>query len=394
MALLLRIAKSQQLRRGFSALPTTQQRVVLAERAAANPLASQFVVEHNAPLPELREGTVLVRNRFVSVEPAMKGWISTVQNYASVPTGDTMFAFGVGEVVASALDGVAVGALVAGRTGWQEYGAAPRRATSRTRKRDVRRHRGPGGALVPRRRRGHGAAVAGARRAGHQRPHGLPRPPRGRPPEGRRDRALLDGRGRRRRRPASSEGALARPDTRRRSAGSAVGQLAKRAGCRAVGVAGGAAKAALCVDAFAYDACVDYKATGDLAAAVAAVCSDGVDVFYDMVGGDQLDAVAPLLNVGARVVVVGTAGTAAWSPPPRGLRLERHLLVKRASMAGFLVFDHAAAFPAALDDLARLVADGSLVHREEVRRGLAAAPRALEDIYRGANAGKLIIAVP
>ena len=173
-----------------------------------------------------------------------------------------------------------------------------------------------------------------------------------------------------------------------------MGQLAKRAGCRAVGVAGGAAKAALCVDAFAYDACVDYKATGDLAAAVAAVCPDGVDVFYDMVGGDQLDAVAPLLNVGARVVVVGTAGTAAWSPPPRGLRLERHLLVKRASMAGFLVFDHAAAFPAALDDLARLVADGSLVHREEVRRGLAAAPRALEDIYRGANAGKLIIAVP
>jgi len=176
--------------------------------------------------------------------------------------------------------------------------------------------------------------------------------------------------------------------------GSAVGQLAKRAGCRAVGVAGGAAKAALCVDAFAYDACVDYKATDDLGAAVAAECPDGVDVFYDMVGGDQLDAVAPLLNVGARVVVVGTAGTAAWSPPPRGLRLERHLLVKRASMAGFLVFDHAAAFPAALDDLARLVADGSLAHREEVRRGLAAAPRALEDIYRGANAGKLIIAVP
>ncbi|EGB07336.1 hypothetical protein AURANDRAFT_59128 [Aureococcus anophagefferens] len=294
----------------------------------------------------------------------MKGWISTVQNYASVPTGDTMFAFGVGEVVASALDGVAVGALVAGRTGWQEYGAAPRIADpAEPLFRVVDEATAPPSLALGVLGINGLTAYLGLREVG-------------RPKAG--ETVLCST-------AAGAVGAARR---------SAVGQLAKRAGCRAVGVAGGAAKAALCVDAFAYDACVDYKATGDLGAAVAAACPDGIDVFYDMVGGDQLDAVAPLLNVGARVVVVGTAGTAAWSPPPRGLRLERHLLVKRASMAGFLVFDHAAAFPAALDDLARLVADGSLVHREEVRRGLAAAPRALEDIYRGANAGKLIIAVP
>ena len=122
-------------------------------------------------------------------------------------------------------------------------------------------------------------------------------------------------------------------------------------------------------------------------------CPDGIDVFYDMVGGATLDTVVPLLNVGARVVVVGTAGTVAWDPVPRGARLERDLLVKRASLHGFLVFDWAKEFPEALEVLTAMIEAGTLTYKEEMRRGLQEAPQALEDIYAGANMGKMLIQV-
>ena len=338
------------LRRGLA-----QQRVVLTERAAGNPKATCFALEHDAPIPELRDGTVLVKNRFVAVEPAMKGWISNVVNYASVPTGSTMFAFGVGEVVASALDGVEPGAVVAGRTGWQEYGVAdPREPMFR-----VVDDAGDGVPLST------SLGVLGINGlTAYLALHKLGRPQAG-------------------------ETVLC--STAAGSVGSAVGQLAKRAGCRTVGIAGGAEKVQLCTEAFGYDAAVDYKAHDDLGAAVAAACPDGVDVFYDMVGGDTLDAVLPLLNVGARVAIVGTAGTAAWDPPPTGLRPERNVLVKRATLSGFLVFDHASEFPAALEDLSAMVKDGSLAYREDIRTGLASAPQALEELYEGKNLGKMII---
>lgn len=338
-------------------VPSTQTRVVLRERATGTPTAAHFAVETDAPVPDCREGTCLVRNRFVGVEPAMKGWISTAQNYASVPTGATMAAFGVGDVVASRLDGVAVGAVVAGRTGWQEFGVAdPREPLFR---------------VVDDVPAGHAESTA----LGVLGINGLT--------------AYL---GLEAARPAEGETVLV--STAAGAVGSAVGQLARSAGCRAVGVAGGAAKAALCVDAFGYDACVDYRArAGDLGAALAAACPRGVDVFYDMVGGAVLDAALPVLNAGARVMVVGTAGTASWDPPPLGPRVERRVLVQRATLRGFLVFDHAARFPAALDDLAAMVASGALAYREDVRVGLAAAPAALADLYAGANAGKVVISV-
>jgi len=339
-------------------VPSTQTRVVLRERATGTPTAAHFAVETDAPVPECREGTCLVRNRFVGVEPAMKGWISTAQNYASVPTGATMAAFGVGEVVASRLAGAPVGAVVAGRTGWQEFGVAdPREPLFR---------------VVDDVPHGHAASVA----LGVLGINGLT--------------AYL---GLDAARPARGETVLV--STAAGAVGSAVGQLARSAGCRAVGVAGGPAKAALCVEAFGYDACVDYRARAgaDLEAAIAAACPRGVDVFYDMVGGAVLDAALPALNAGARVMVVGTAGTASWDPPPLGPRVERRVLVQRATLAGFLVFDHAARFPDALADLGAMVASGALAYREDVRRGLAAAPGALADLYAGANAGKVVIAV-
>jgi NADPH-dependent curcumin reductase CurA len=126
-------------------------------------------------------------------------------------------------------------------------------------------------------------------------------------------------------------------------------------------------------------------------AALKAACPDGIDVFFDMVGSATLDSVLPLLNIGARVIVVGTAATGAWVPPPLGPRLERTVLVKRCSLQGFLVFDWADEFEPALAELGGMVADGMLVYVEEVRKSLGAAPQALEDLYTGANTGKVIV---
>jgi NADPH-dependent curcumin reductase len=132
--------------------------------------------------------------------------------------------------------------------------------------------------------------------------------------------------------------------------GSCVGQIAKIKGCRTVGIAGGPDKVRMCVEEFRYEAAVDYRA-GDFDSAFAGTCPGGVDVYFDNTAGRISDAVMRRLNVGARVIVCGTASIASWDPPPQGPRVERHLLVKRARMQGFLIFDYAQRFPGALREL-------------------------------------------
>ena len=146
--------------------------------------------------------------------------------------------------------------------------------------------------------------------------------------------------------------------------GSTVGQIARLAGCRTVGIAGGATKAALCREEFGYDAAIDYKA-GNLDAALAEACPRGVDVYFDNTAGPISDAVLRHLAVGARVVICGTASVASWDPPPTGPRVERHLLVKRARMQGFLVFDYQHRYEEAVGRLAELGArrDSSAIER-------------------------------
>lgn len=172
--------------------------------------------------------------------------------------------------------------------------------------------------------------------------------------------------------------------------GSVVGQLAKAAGCRTVGIAGGPEKVTLCREAFGYDAAIDYRAPG-LAANLAAACPDGVNVYFDNTAGAISDAVLPQLAVGARVVVCGTASVADWSDWPVGPRVERHLLVKRARMQGFVVFDHLDEWDVAVAELADRVRAATLSHREEILDGLEAAPDAIAGLYRGENMGKRLI---
>ena len=174
--------------------------------------------------------------------------------------------------------------------------------------------------------------------------------------------------------------------------GSCVGQIAKRLGCRTVGIAGGPEKAALCLDAFGYDAAIDYRAP-DLDGALAAACPEGVHVYFDNTCGPISDAVMARLARGARVAICGTAAIRDWDPLPTGPRVHRQLLVARARMQGFVIFDHRDRYEPAVADLAAWVREGSLAFREHVLEGLDAAPAAIAMLYRGENRGKLLIRV-
>jgi NADPH-dependent curcumin reductase CurA len=174
------------------------------------------------------------------------------------------------------------------------------------------------------------------------------------------------------------------------SVGSAVGPIAKIAGCRTVGIAGGTAKVALCREAFGYDAAIDYKQPG-LAEALAAACPRGVNVYFDNTSGPISDTVMTQLAPGARIVICGTASIANWDPLPMGPRVERHLLVKRAQMAGFLVFDYQHRYEEAVTQLAAWIREGKLAYREDVQDGIEHCPDAIASLYRGENLGKLLI---
>lgn len=157
-------------------------------------------------------------------------------------------------------------------------------------------------------------------------------------------------------------------------------------------IAGGAVKTRLCTDAFGYDAAIDYKAE-NLEPALSTSCPAGVDLYFDNTSGPISDAVLARINVGARVVVCGTAAVSSWEPPPSGPRVERHLLVKRARMQGFLVLDHVARFGEALSALTPWVRAGLVHYREDVIEGMEHAPGAIAGLYQGENLGKRLVLI-
>lgn len=328
--------------------------VVLKERATGLPKASLFELrESECPAPG--PGQVLLHTLYVSADPGMKGWIGTARNYASVETGATMRSYGVGEVVESNHPDVAVGSFAFARTGWQEY------AITGPEDEDFRPVDPADGPIST------ALGVLGTN--GLTAYFGLL--DAGRPKSG--DTVVV----------STAAGAV----------GSAVGQIAKIKGCRTVGIAGGAEKAALCRDEFGFDAVIDYKATKDLGAAIDAACPDGVDVYYDNVGGATFDMMLAKMRTHGRVVVCGTAATESWVPQPSGLRPERNILVGRLSVQGILVFDFVDRFPQALADLRGWVKEGRLRYREDIMEGLENAPAALEGLYQGRNMGRQLVRV-
>jgi NADPH-dependent curcumin reductase CurA len=334
-----------------AALASRNRQVVLAARPHGIPQAEHFRLAE-ATIPELRNGEFLVRNDFLSVEPAMRGWVNAAANYSDpVPVGGVMRSFAAGVVVASRHPGYAEGDAVMGMLGWQEYalsdGSGIRRKVRET---DLPLSLSLGV-----------LGINGLTAWFALTEVGEPRPG---------DTVVV----------STAAGAV----------GSAVGQIAKIAGCRTVGIAGGASKVRMCTDEFGFDAAVDYKAA-TFKEALAEATASGVDVYYDNTSGPITDAVLPRINKGARIVICGTASVASWDPWPSGPRVERHLLNKSARMQGFLVWDYEHRYEEAVARLAPWVRDGRLKYREEILEGLEAAPDAIAGLYRGENLGKRLI---
>ena len=307
-----------------------------------------------APLPVPAEGEVQVRYSFLSVEPAMRGWVSAVANYSEpVAIGAVMRSLAAGTVIESRHPDWRAGDRVTGMFGWQEFAAVKPTAIQRRIEDDDLPLSAALGVL------GLNGLTAYF--------------------------GLLDAG-----QPKAGETVVV--STAAGAVGSCVGQIARIEGCRTVGIAGGPTKAALCREAFGFDAAVDYKATG-FEAALAAACPGGIDVYFDNTAGAISDAVLRHLNVGARVVVCGTASIASWDPVPLGPRVERHLLVKRARMQGILVFDYADRYPQGLAALAAWVREGRIRYREDILVGIEQAPDAIAGLYRGDNLGKRLIRI-
>jgi NADPH-dependent curcumin reductase len=171
--------------------------------------------------------------------------------------------------------------------------------------------------------------------------------------------------------------------------GASAGQIAKIKGARAVGIAGGPEKCALLMEEFGYDAAIDYKSE-NVPAALKQHCPDGVDVYFDNVGGDILDAVLTRLALGARVVICG-AVSQYNSPEMKGPKNYMSLLVNRASMSGFVVFDYASRYAEAAREMGAWMAEGRLKSREDVVEGLDTFPETLLRLFKGENTGKLVI---
>jgi len=329
---------------------TLNRQVILASRPEGIPEARHFEIIET-PLPELAPDQLLVSNQYLSVEPAMRGWVNAAPNYSEpVPLGTVMRSFATGRVEASRHPSFKPGDVVTGLFGWQDFATASAADVRIVTELDLPLSTSLGILGL-----NGWTAYAGLLEIGRPKPG---------------DTMVV----------STAAGAV----------GSAVGQIAKLKGCRTVGIAGGAAKLAICLSEFGFDAAIDYK-RGDLDNQLAVACQNGVDVYFDNTAGAISDAVIRRLNVGARVVVCGTASIAAWDPPPLGPRIERALLTKRASIHGFLVLDYEHKRDEAFRFLSRCIREGSLRYREEILEGLHEAPGAIARLYRGENMGKLLV---
>ena len=174
--------------------------------------------------------------------------------------------------------------------------------------------------------------------------------------------------------------------------GGVVGQLARILGCRAVGIAGGAAKCAHVVETLGFDACVDYKG-GRLHEDLKAACPDGIDVYFDNVGSWITDAVLPLVNFKARIAICGMIAEYNLEKPELAPRITRHLLVNSARMEGFIILNFRQRFGEGLREMSGWVKSGQLKYREDVVDGLENAPRALLRLFKGENFGKQLVRI-
>jgi NADPH-dependent curcumin reductase len=305
------------------------------------------------PLGEPGEGEVLVKVLYLSLDPAMRGWMNDARSYiAPVGIGEVMRALGVGKVVASKHPALNVGDHVSGMLGVQEYAVVHGGAVMKV---------DPALAPLP-------VYLSTLGMTGMTAYFGLL--DIGRPQEG--ETVVVSG----------AAGAV----------GSLVGQIAKLKGCRVVGIAGGEEKRCCVTDEFGFDACIDYKAD-DVGAALREHCPKGIDIYFDNVGGDILDAALAHLARHARVVICGAISQYNATEAVQGPSNYLSLLVNHASMTGFVVSDYVARFAEGGAEMAGWLAAGKLVSREDVAEGFENFPDTLLRLFRGENTGKLVLKV-
>ena len=334
---------------------TTNHRIVLASRPAGEASVDNFRLEA-LEVPALADGQVLVRNHHLSLDPYMRMRMNDAKSYAAPQAlGEPMVGGTVGEVVASRHAGYAVGDTIVGMGGWQEYTVINAAVPGAMRKVDA--------SVIPL-----SAYLGAVGMPGVTAWVGLIH--------------LIE--------PKAGETIVV--DAASGAVGSAVGQLAKSRGCRAVGLAGGADKCAYAVEELGFDACIDYKQHRDfasLAAALDAAAPKGVDGLFENVGGLILNVVLSRMNAFGRVALCGMiSGYDGQAMPITEPRL---LLTQRLKLQGFIVSEHMSLWPGALKELGGLVATGQLKYRESVATGIAAAPEAFLGLLKGKNFGKQLV---
>ena len=329
-------------------MTTTYQRIVLASRPKGEVSADDFRLETLA-VPELKEGEVLVRNHYLSLDPYMRMRMEETKSYAAPQAiGETMIGGTAGEVVASKNPRFATGDKVVGMLGWAEMGVSDGVMLRKLDTTHIPLSAYLGAVGMPGMTAWYGLTQIMQPKAGE---------------------TIVV---------SAASGAV----------GSVVGQLAKLRGCRVVGIAGGAEKCAYVVDELGFDACVDYKA-GNLQADLAAATPDGIDAVFENVGGEVFDASLARMNPFGRIALCGMI--AGYDGEPLPIKNTRVLLTMRLSMRGFIVSEHMDLWPEGLKELGMLVATGKLKFRESIAPNLAAAPEAFLGLLKGKNFGKQLV---
>ncbi|MEO8135374.1 MAG: NADP-dependent oxidoreductase [Betaproteobacteria bacterium] len=328
---------------------TKNVQVLLANRPEGWVTESNFeIVERDIPKPAA--GEILVRNHWLSLDPYMRGRMGTGKSYsAPVEIGAVMVGGTVGEIVESTHPRLKTGQFVVGSLGWQLY------ATSN----------------------GEGLAVVDPKLVPAQAYLGAVGMPGVTAYIG-----LLE-----HCQPRAGETVVVSAASG--AVGGVVGQLAKMQGCRAVGIAGGAAKCEYVVKELGFDACVDYKA-GKLHEDLKAACPDGIDCYFENVGGVVMDTVLRHLNAFSRVALCGLIADYNLTDP-YGIKMIRAILVNRVNMRGFIVSDRMDLYQRAVPRLAKLVAAGKIKYRETIAEGLRAAPKSFIGLLKGENFGKQLV---
>jgi len=334
-------------------LELINNKIVLKKRP--NPSVTEELFElKTEELKELQDGEILVNVKYVSIDPAMRGWISDVGNYSEpVAIDGTMRSLGVGKIISSKDKDFIENEYVVGWLGWQKYAVVSKSAIQIK----INPNEVPLSANLGALGLNGITAFAG----------------------------LVDIC-----KPKTNETIVV--TTAAGSVGSAVGQIAKIYGCKIIGFTSSDEKAEICKKEFGYDEVINYKKVDNLSSSLNQIAPNGIDCFFDNVGGEQFDAVMENLNINARVVICGTIGMPSY-PIPNGPRINRTLLVKRAKIEGLLVLDYFDRYQEIYDQLAQWFKDGKLKNKEDISDGLLTAPASLVKILNGLNLGKQLVKI-